>query len=170
MPQTGAIVSPSFCASLSCWIMNFIIPHNMGYHFTKHVSTQGCNPPCVVTLLNGNVQLIPQQSVPNDSIAIAGSFALRRPPWAWWWHGRRCPRLGSTILHVPTITLHELYVCRFCFSSIFVWLVFGIRESMNLSTCFCPIVVYARSTTNENNIVSTTLKEFVQQHCMLKPY
>ena len=30
---------------------------------------------------------------------------------------------------------------------------------MNLSTCFYPIVVYAKSTTNENNIVFATLEE-----------
>ena len=92
------------------------------------------------------------------------------PPQARCWHGRRCPWWGSIILHIPTIMLHELHVCRFCFPSIFVWPMFGVREFMNLSTCFCPIVIYARSTTNENNIVSVTLKEFVQQHCMLKPY
>ena len=37
--------------------------------------------------------------------------------------------------------------------------VFGVCEFMNSSTCFCPIVVYTRSMTNENNIVSATLKE-----------
>lgn len=35
---------------------------------------------------------------------------------------------------------------------------------------FWPIVVYAKNITNENNIISATLKRMVQQNCKLKAH
>ena len=135
IPQQEAILLHSFTHTLSRQFIDFIIPHNMGHHFIQHVCTQGCNPPCVVTLLNGNFQLIPQQGVPNVSIWLVGSFALRCTQWIWGGHVLTSPRCGRTTLHVHTIMMQILHVCGFCFPSIFIWFVIGIWELMNLWTC-----------------------------------
>ena len=81
IPQQKVILLHLFTYTLSRWFVNFIIPHNMGHHLIQHIRTQGCNPSCMVTLLNGNFQLIPQQGVPNVFTWIVGSFSLKCALW-----------------------------------------------------------------------------------------